>query len=127
MDPRRQVIEQLVDDSGWSFHQDSRLLLRLAVGLIENRMETVATLFFEMDGLASGEASQVADDLVAICKAIFSDGVPDEGLQNLLSATAADAECQFESGPVYPRGGKCLKLPDGGFQAAIPYWFIGHK
>lgn len=90
-------------------------------------METLPPLFFEVGGLAGREVSEVPDDIVPIGEAIFPDGQADQRLQNLLGAPTADAECQFERGAVDPRGGKCLKLPNSGFQPGIPYGFVWHR
>jgi hypothetical protein len=71
--------------------------------------------------------AQASDQAVPIGKSVRPNVVRDTGRHDLLGPPAADAEQEFDRGPVDERTGERLKLPDDIVDFAVPGGFCGRR
>ena len=87
-----QGIEFLINDGCRGFDQNLRLLSGTPVQLIEDGVEALPPLLFEMRGIPCSQAPEMGDDILFGSQAVPAEPVVHERLQDLLGTAAADAE-----------------------------------
>ena len=122
--PLGQIFKFLVDDGVGRFDQNPRLLASLCMPRLNQPRKAFTPLAFVCGGIAFRQLSQIGEDIFLQSEAVLADGTPDERLQNLLSAPAADAENRFEQGAVDPGGGKGGEFGFGFVKPVIPGRFV---
>jgi hypothetical protein len=100
------------------------LLFGAPVQLIEDGVEPVAALLFEICGIACSEAAEMGDDFLLRGEAIFAERAAHERLQDLLSPAPADAEHKLERGAIDERVRQVFELPDDFVEAVVPERFV---
>jgi hypothetical protein len=123
---RGQVPELLVDDARRGLDQKLRPFQPVFLQLRQDFSDLTATLPLVKAAVPFSQTAQMNDEGIPISQAADADAVGNTGRHNLLGAAAADAEQEFDRGPIHERTGEGLKLPDHIVDFAVPDGFCGH-
>ncbi len=98
----------------------------LLVEVFEDFAEAVAATTFVVAIFSIAELAQAGNQEVAIGQSIGSDAVGNAGGHDLLGATAAHPEEEFDGGAIDERTGEGLEGTDNVGDFGVPDWFCRH-
>src|SRR5450755_1622782 len=93
---------------------------------LNQRRQPIAPLAFIGGRIARGELAEVGDNVFFQRQTVLADGVPYEGLEDLLGASAPDAEDGLKCSAVDPGGGNGPHLGFGFVEPVVPGGFVRH-
>jgi hypothetical protein len=120
------VLELLLKDLDRSLDQELRPFQPVLVEFGQDFSELAPAPALVKAIVPAGKAAQMSDEGIPVRQTAGADAVGNAGGHDLLRPAAADAEQEFDRGPVDERAGKGLQLPEDLVDSAVPSWFGGH-
>ena len=124
---RGQILEPLVDDARRGLDQKLGPFQPVLLQLRQDFSDLAPALPLVKAVVTLSQTAQMGDEGIPIGQTIGADAFGNARCHDLLGAAAADAEQEFQGGPVDERTREGLKLPDDIVDFTVPGGFCGHR